>query len=256
MKDQIIVSDDKRKRITGLLCDELEIIVHQFAIAHFSNINARRVNIHLADFSKVYFDRCAVTQLEIKGNFRNNLIVSKESVAWFFHARNANVAIRRSHMISATFDDCDVELLHSGFFMLNGRKSKFTGDALIDEYDDISCDTSKLVSCGTPPRVGPFTMWKMTLAEDSHMPVLVELRVPKGALRVGFSNVRVNKARVVSITDIDTGRQYKAAVASYDKSFRYVVGKMVHSGFATNATTCDSGIHGYLSKEMALAYKI
>lgn len=71
-----------------------------------------------------------------------------------------------------------------------------------------------------------------------------------------YDKVRVNKAKVVAITDIVTGGHYQAAIASYDETFQYVVGETVVSDFKSDNTTCAAGIHGFLSKKMALAHKL
>ena len=67
---------------------------------------------------------------------------------------------------------------------------------------------------------------------------------------------RCNKARVLEITDIETGKSVDSAYSDYDNDFIYKVGEVVYVDNFDNDrwNECSNGIHFFLNKENAIKY--
>lgn len=67
---------------------------------------------------------------------------------------------------------------------------------------------------------------------------------------------RCDKAKVLSITNIKTGKEISEIASDYDKNFIYKVGKIVEvKDFDDNRwNECSTGIHFFINKESAINY--
>ena len=67
---------------------------------------------------------------------------------------------------------------------------------------------------------------------------------------------RCNKAKVLDIRDIKTGKKVKEIRSNYDSNFIYKVGEIVHvDNFDNNRwNECATGIHFFINKENAINY--
>jgi antitoxin component YwqK of YwqJK toxin-antitoxin module len=104
------------------------------------------------------------------------------------------------------------------------------------------------------------------IAKSDHEKVIITLEIPEDALTnmnrkdvvdVAFAKHRTNKAKVISIEDLDGNTFNKATSSHYkNKSLVYEVGKTVYvDDFDTNIDLiCSSGIHYFLDKELAKMY--
>lgn len=68
---------------------------------------------------------------------------------------------------------------------------------------------------------------------------------------------RCDKAKVLSITNIKTGKEISEIASDYDKNFIYKVGKIVEvKDFDEDRwNVCSTGIHFFINKESAINYK-
>ncbi len=68
---------------------------------------------------------------------------------------------------------------------------------------------------------------------------------------------RCDKAKVLSITNIKTGKEISEIASDYDKNFIYKVGKIVEvKDFDEDRwNECSTGIHFFINKENAINYK-
>lgn len=68
---------------------------------------------------------------------------------------------------------------------------------------------------------------------------------------------RCDKAKVLSITNIKTGKEISEIASDYDKNFIYKVGKIVEvKDFDEDRwNVCSTGIHFFINKENAINYK-
>ena len=103
------------------------------------------------------------------------------------------------------------------------------------------------------PSEGSFIGWKKCAACR-----LVKLFIYKDSKRSSATTnkCRTDKAKVLSIVDIDTGEVYKEAFSSFDHSFIYRVGEIVSvNDFDENRfNECAPGIHFFIDKEAAINY--
>ena len=103
------------------------------------------------------------------------------------------------------------------------------------------------------PSEGSFIAWKKCYAGR-----LVKLFIYKDSKRSSATTnkCRTDKAKVISIVDIDTGKMCKDAISTYDKTFIYRVGEIVSvEDFDENRfNECAPGIHFFIDKEAAIKY--
>jgi len=103
------------------------------------------------------------------------------------------------------------------------------------------------------PSEGSFIAWKKC-AEGR----LVKIFIYKDSKRSSATTnkCRTDKAKVLSIVDIDTGEHYKEAFSNFDLSFIYRVGEIVKvDDFDEDRfNECSPGIHFFIDKEAAINY--
>ena len=87
---------------------------------------------------------------------------------------------------------------------------------------------------------------------------LIELLILEDAKRSSATTAkcRCNKAKVLDIRDIKTGKKVKEIRSNYDSNFIYKVGEIIHvDNFDNNRwNECSTGIHFFVNKENAINY--
>ena len=86
--------------------------------------------------------------------------------------------------------------------------------------------------------------------------MIVELEIPAEAKRSSATNrkCRCNKAKVLSITDLQGIAEFQKAHSGYDNDFIYEVGKtVVVDDFDDNRwNECSTGIHFFITRSEAV----
>lgn len=93
---------------------------------------------------------------------------------------------------------------------------------------------------------------------------IVKLEIPKGALIVvgdefvKYGKLRTNRAEVISITSISGKTNYERAFSSHNNNFEYTPGTIIvpELKFDPCYATCASGIHFFVNRSDAVAYRI
>ena len=87
---------------------------------------------------------------------------------------------------------------------------------------------------------------------------LIELLILEDAKRSSAttSKCRCNKAKVLDIENIETGKKVNEINSNYDINFIYKVGEIIHvDNFDNNRwNECTTGIHFFINKENAINY--
>ena len=87
---------------------------------------------------------------------------------------------------------------------------------------------------------------------------IIKLLILEDAKRSSATTIkcRCNKAKVLEITDIETGKSVDSAYSDYDNDFIYKVGEVVYVDNFDNDrwNECSNGIHFFLNKENAIKY--
>ena len=90
--------------------------------------------------------------------------------------------------------------------------------------------------------------------------LIIKLEIPSDALRCSATGrkCRCNKAKVLSITNIDGSDSGNVGYSKYDPSFVYNVGEIVSvDDFDTNRwNECSTGIHFFITRQEAVDYLI
>lgn len=111
------------------------------------------------------------------------------------------------------------------------------------------------------PIEGEFVAYKIcTMKRDPNSRRLVKLLIPTDARRSSSfgTKCRCDKAKVLEITDLHTGKACKVAYSFYDSNFRYTVGEIISvENFDENRwDECGPGIHFFMDKEEACKYRL
>ena len=108
------------------------------------------------------------------------------------------------------------------------------------------------------PEKGEFVAYKKAYEPISNLPRIVKLLIPVDALRSSATTkkCRCNKAKVLSITDLDNTKVYQEALSYYNATFIYKVGEMVEvPDFNKDRwKECAPGIHFFMSRMDAVNY--
>ena len=106
------------------------------------------------------------------------------------------------------------------------------------------------------PEKGSFTGFKK--AYWNNTPVIVELEISTEAKRSSATNrkCRCNKAKVLSITDLQGIAEFQKAHSRYDNDFIYEVGKtVIVDDYDDNRwNECSTGIHFFITRKEAVDY--
>ena len=106
------------------------------------------------------------------------------------------------------------------------------------------------------PEKGSFTGFKK--AYWNNTPVIVELEISTEAKRSSATNrkCRCNKAKVLSITDLQGTAEFQKAHSRYDNDFIYEVGKtVIVDDYDDNRwNECSTGIHFFITRDEAVRY--
>ena len=106
------------------------------------------------------------------------------------------------------------------------------------------------------PEKGSFIGFKKAYTERT--PVIVELEIPANAKRSSATTrkCRCDKAKVLSITDLQGVAEFQQAFSRYDNDFIYEVGKtvIVDDFDEDRWDECSTGIHFYITRSEAVNY--
>ena len=69
-----------------------------------------------------------------------------------------------------------------------------------------------------------------------------------------YAKFRCDRAIVIDIVNVETGKTMKADVSIYDDSFYYILDGVVKTRFNENNKVCAEGIHYFKTKEAAVSW--
>lgn len=108
------------------------------------------------------------------------------------------------------------------------------------------------------PEKGSFIGFKKALAVEKNIQVIVELEIPDDAKRSSATSrkCRCDKAKVLSITDLNGVAEFQMAVSFWDDNFIYEVGKtVIVDDYDDNRwKECSTGIHFFITRDEAVIY--
>ena len=107
------------------------------------------------------------------------------------------------------------------------------------------------------PEKGSFIGFKKARTEISNYIVELEIQVDSERCSATSRKCRCSKAKVISITNLDGSQAViKEVVSSYDKTFKYKIGKIVEvANFDPNRwNECSTGIHFFITRQEAVDY--
>ena len=211
------------------------------------------------DFSDCLFDHLDLRGMDLSGccfdlsDFRScDMTGAKMCHSTFRNAFFSGSILRDADFRGAVLESADLRGCDMGNADIRG--ADMTSSALY------KADLSGLITDETTinfhmkcPENGTFIGWKVCYGRK-----VVMLLVPEDAQRVQGTRreIRVDKAKVLTIKSIDLKENYTEAHAYVDESFIYKKGEMVYAvGFDPDRFTDSAGgIHIWLSREEAVAY--
>lgn len=190
-----------------------------YSNSHFINVDLSNTDWTGSDFSNSLFEN---------SSFENSIL--------------KNVNFRGADFRGGNINNTDIRGANFYFSILeNCPKENVLFDSTTN-YFEMVC-----------PEKGYFIGYKKCFNDR-----IVKLLILKDSLRSSSTNdaCRTNKAKVLSITDIENKRGFNEATSFVDENFVYRVGEVVHSEGFNEDRWVDSttGIHFYMTRELALGY--
>ena len=177
------------------------------------------------------------------------------------HANLNKANLRNANLIGANLNEAnlkyanlsDADLKHAD---LSGADLRYANLSDADlRYANLKDVKANIYTVGyhlACPEEGSFVGYKK--ADDC----IVKLLILEDAKRSSATTIkcRCNKAKVLEITDIETGKSVDSAYSDYDNDFIYKVGEVVYVDNFDNDrwNECSNGIHFFLNKENAIKY--
>lgn len=207
----------------SLICDE-----------DLSGWDLHNIDLQKSDFRNVKLDEANMSDIDAENGFFGGCTL---------HGTN----LQRANLAAADFRGCDLskaDISGANMYCSALWKANLT-DIKADEH-------TKFFHPSAPE--APFIGWKVCFGRR-----IVQLLVPADA-RISGTNeeVKVDKAKVLSIKSEDYMEQYAEAYSYVDEDFVYRVGKMKYDpNFNPNRfVESGGGIHVWLTREEAVAYLV
>ena len=213
-----------------------------------NNVDLRYANLRQADLSYSNL-RCAdlaYTDLRDANLELANLIDANLKNADLEETNLKYADLRNANLGGADLSYADLEYANLKYADL--RRSNLTGTNLKNAKTNFHTVGCKL-AC---PEEGSFIGYKKANK------CLIKLLILEDAKRSSSttSKCRCDKAKVLEITDIKTGKKIEKISSNYDSSFVYRTGEIVYvNDFDENRwNECSAGIHFFINKQDAIEY--
>ena len=212
--------------------------------------NLSRANLSGADLSGANLSEANLSEADLSGA---NLSEADLSLANLFRANLSGAGLSGADLSGANLFEADLsgadlsgaDLHYANLYNTKLENVKYDADAT--QYFALQC-----------PEKGEFVAYKKAYDSESELPRIVKLLIPADALRSSATTekCRCNKAKVLSITDLDNTEVYQKAFSRYDTTFIYEVGKTVEvPGFNKDRwKVCAPGIHFFMRRMDAVNY--
>ncbi len=199
-----------------------------------SGWDLHKINFDKSDFRKVKLDGC-------------NMSGCSADNAFFQTSSLHGVDFRDAFLHSADFRHCDLseaDISGADIYAAALHGADLTG---------LKADGRTKYYYPRCPMEGAFIGWKVCFGRR-----IVQLLVPKDALRLQGTTfeIRVNKAKVLTIKSEDYTQRYQDAHSYVDENFVYTVGQWVtvDNYDMDRFTESGAGIHIWMDREAAIAY--
>lgn len=212
--------------------------------ADLSNVNLSDVNLRCADLRYTNLRYADLRNAYLKGaNLKfADLEYADLEYADLRHADLGDTNLRYTDLNYADLEYANLE-------EADLRRARLIGANLKDIKTNIYTIGYNL-AC---PKEGSFIGYKKASK------CIVKLLILEDAKRSSATTIkcRCDKAKVLDIENIETGKKVKEIRSSYDSNFIYKVGEIVHvDNFDNNRwNECTTGIHFFINKEDAINYR-
>ena len=220
--------------------------------ANLSGANLFRANLSGANLSGANLSAANLFKTNLSGAnlfranlFKANLSVANLSGANLLRATLSGADLRVANLSGANLSVADLSGANLSWANLSGADLR----ASDLRASDLRGAVGYFLAC---PETGAFTAYKKAGG------LLVTLEIPSDAKRSSATGrkCRADKAKVLSITDVDGSGSYAQAQSDHDSSFVYEAGKTVEiANFDEDRfNECAHGIHFFITKQEAIDY--
>ena len=208
----------------------------------------KRANLRRADLSNANLNHTNLMHADLK---YADLSYANLRGADLRGANLRRADLRGANLRRANLEDAD--LSYSNLSNSNLRDANLNSANLSSaNLKDIKTNIHTIGYNLACPETGSFIGYKKASG------CLIELLILEDAKRSSATTVkcRCNKAKVLDIENIETGKKVKEIRSNYDSNFIYKVGEIVHvDNFDNNRwNECATGIHFFINKENAINY--
>ena len=191
--------------------------------ANLININLRYANLRYVDLTNADL-RCAnLTGIDLTNADLNNADLTNANLnnANLSNANLSNANLTNANLSNANLTNIKTNYHTLGYSLACPEEGNFIGYKKADKY-----------------------LVKLLILEDSKRSSATTLKC------------RCDKAKVLNIIDINTGKEVNEITSDYDKNFIYRVGEIVKvDNFNEDRwNECTTGIHFFMNKENAINY--
>ena len=232
--------------------------------ANLSRADLSRANLSGADLSRANLSRANLFGVDLSGA---NLFGADLSGADLSKADLSGAYLFVVDLSEASLFEIDLSeanLLRANLFGVDLSKANLSGANLHyanlcnTKLENVKYDDATQYFALQCPKKGEFVTYKKAYEPISGLSCIVKLLIPADALRSSATTkkCRCNKAKVLSITDLDNTEVYQEAFSRYDTTFIYKVGETVEvSDFDKDRwEECAPGIHFFMRRMDAVNY--
>ena len=221
--------------------------------ANLWGVNLREADLRRADLQKADLREADLRRANLRGanlwgaNLRGADL--READLWRVNLQGAD--LQGADLREADLREADLWRADLREADLRGANLWGTNLREADNIPDYVCP----ICC---PEKGSFIGFKRAYAVRNCVEVIIELEIPAEAKRSSATNrkCRCNKAKVLSITDLQGIAEFQKAHSRYDNDFIYEVGKtVIVDDYDDNRwNECSTGIHFFITRKEAVDY--
>ena len=210
-----------------------------------------RANLSYTNLNHVDFNGCNLKYINLAhANLKGaNLDECNLSFADLDHADLSGATLYFSNLVRASLINANLsgaDLINTDLRNSNLRASNLT---------NVKTDLNTLGYYPVCPEKGSFIGYKKAGVRYEYLVELLILEDSKRSSATSFK-CRCDKAKVLSIINIETKEEVSTCQSNYDSDFIYTVGEVVSVNNFDDIrwNECSTGIHFFISKECALNY--
>ena len=240
------ILNDANLKDVNLICSSLKCA--NLNHANLFHANLKFADIRFADLSNAYLNHANLECTDLRGANLENANLSDTNLKY---VDLANANLKHAYLINADLNNSNLNDANLKGADLTGTNLSNT-DLMDANLEDIKTSVRTIGYGLACPEEGSFIGYKKASE------YIIKLLILDDSKRSSATSLkcRCDKAKVLDIENICTGKKVDYVCSDYDKNFIYKVGETVHiDNFDDNRwKECTNGIHFFINKNHAIHY--